>query len=120
MDSPGDERPEKAHGSAEVVASHGTGGCATRANGRLLLCGVAAVVALAACGSKRVHVAALSPAKPANKSAAGGGAGVPTFPDTGINASTLTVTGIERQQVGQPLPAQCVVGALADGWCARV
>lgn len=81
-----------------MVASHGTGGCATRATElrfvRALVCACVLAPALAACGGKRVGVAALAPMKKTQKASATGGS-VPTFPDTGINATTLTVTGIE-------------------------
>jgi hypothetical protein len=42
-----------------------------------------------------VAVSELKPAKNATKQSNAGGAVLPTFPDTGINASTLVVTGIE-------------------------
>ncbi len=86
---------EKPLGCAPVVAIHGTGGAATWANRLPAFAVLAAVLAgssLGGCSQKHVAVGQLGKQQPKKTGSAAGSSG---FPDTGINASTLTVTGVE-------------------------
>jgi hypothetical protein len=101
---------EKPEGCALVVAIHGTGGCATGANrarvGRRLGRGsvrLSALLSVAALtlgplwlgGCSRKHVAVSQLGAPKAKKGGAAGTAASGFPTTGINASTLTVTGVE-------------------------